>query len=455
MRKPTPGALMAILIFLGVLMFTEIVQASEYMVATWGNDSSGNGRVTTPWKTIQFAVDQLQSGDILLVEEGDYRGFVVRRSGTVQAPITIKAKGGGVNIVTDSGTGDDPEERITVNNSNYVIIDGFNVPGDHTSGNGIGAHGATVSKPMQGIVFRNNTVHDVGSGNTYGNTCIYVSNANGAIVENNTVYNCGEHGVYIANAGAKNSIVRGNRIYDTGTNGIHANGDKSIGGDGLLTGLVFSDNIIYGVGQNAINMDGVQDSLISNNLLYRNDKHGVAGYQIDGAAGPQNITIVNNTIDDNNDWAVRFSEDKGGHIIFNNILLSQLGSIRSNSSSAASTYLADYNISSNRYSTDGGGTVRSLDNWQSLTSQDMHSFIGTASQLFTNAGNGDYTLKDGVVAIDSGIASLGGVAAPGVSINGVNRPAGLAYDVGAYEWGTGLVNPLPAPTGLKVWIVPE
>jgi parallel beta-helix repeat protein len=442
-----------ILVILSVIVLMGTVNAAEYWVATTGNDKSGVGSEPLPWGTIQYGVDQLDPGDILLVRDGNYQGFLVRRNGTAINPITIKAANNSVYITSDSGIGDDFEERITINNSSYVIIDGFNIPGDHTAGNGIGAHGAKPSSPMYGIIIRNNTVHDIGSGTAYGNTGIYVSHTNGALIENNTIYNSGEHGIYVANAGAKNTIVRGNRIYSNGTNGIHMNGDLSTGGDGSLTGLLLTNNIIYDNGQNGINMDGVQDSTISNNIVYKNARHGVAIYRIDGAAGPKNITIVNNTFDSNNDWAVRFSEDQGGHTIFNNILLSRLGSIRTNSNTVASTYSSNYNISSNKYSTNGGETTISLATWQTNTSNDLHSIDTTADENFNNELDGDYTLKNGAPAINVGTAHLDGVAAPTVDISGVSRPVGIAHDIGAHEWVSTQETPIQAPTGFKVWLI--
>ena len=39
------------------------------------------------------------------------------------------------------------------------------------------------------------------------------------------------------------------------------------------------------------------------------------------------------------------------------------------------------------------------------------------------------------VAVDKGIASLGGMAAPTTDVLGAPRPAGAGYDIGAYEFG--------------------
>ena len=50
--------------------------------------------------------------------------------------------------------------------------------------------------------------------------------------------------------------------------GIHINGDISEGGVGLVTHALIEGNRIYNNGQNGINADGLQSSVIQNNLIY-------------------------------------------------------------------------------------------------------------------------------------------------------------------------------------------
>jgi len=417
--------------------------AATYYVSNTGSNSN-SGNISSPWLTIQFGVDRLNAGDTLLIENGNYNGFLVTRGGTSTARITIQANGDAVNIISDSGIGDDPNEFITINNSSYITIDGFNIAGDHTRGNGFGTHGATPSNPMHGLIIKNNTIFNAGSSSSPGNTCLYVSNASETLLENNSLYGCSEHGIYIANAGAKNVIVRHNKIYNNGVEGIHNNGDRFSGGDGLITGLVISHNEIFNNGQSAISMDGVQDSMISNNLIYNNARHGIGGYAIDGSAGPKNLIIVNNTFNANSSFAVRFSEDEGNHIIFNNILLSNAGSIRSDSITAASSYISDYNITTNNFSTNSGNTIIDLQQWNQINQQDGNSFIDTANNLFTDHNNDDYSLSNNSTAINSGINSIASTSAPDNDYKETTRPQGKYFDIGAYE----LAVP-PAPTGVN------
>ena len=62
----------------------------------------------------------------------------------------------------------------------------------------------------------------------------------------------------------------------------------SQGGSGITRGALIEDNVIYDNGFSggaAINLDGVQQSRIQNNLLYGNHATGIALFRQDGAAG--------------------------------------------------------------------------------------------------------------------------------------------------------------------------
>ncbi len=134
---------------------------------------------------------------------------------------------------------------------------------------------------------------------------LYLSELESSLVEGNTVTNVGTggvtetgHGMYLANAGSDNTVVRGN-TFDSPNNtwgeAMHINGDSSVGGDGLIKNLLIENNRIGGF-NNGMSLDGVQSSVIRNNLIIDTHHHGIRGYQIDGASGPSALVIVNNTI---------------------------------------------------------------------------------------------------------------------------------------------------------------
>lgn len=81
----------------------------------------------------------------------------------------------------------------------------------------------------------------------------------------------------------------------------------------------------------------------------------------------------------------------------------------------------------------GQETLLSLAAWQSATGQDTNSSQASPAQLFLNMAGNDYHLQAGTAAIDNGLASFQGAAAPTLDLDGQPRPFGNGFDIGAYE----------------------
>jgi parallel beta-helix repeat protein len=385
----------------------------------------GSGQEYT---TIQAAVTAAQAGDTVWVFDGTYQGFQVTRSGTAAAPIVIRAVGTGAVISTASSTSD----GVFLSNVSYVTIQGFviqNMPQRCVS-----ARNGSPTSPMKGLTIVGNSCTNAGREG------FYLSQASASLVQGNTITNTGMdgadrgHGIYLANAGSDNTTLKGNRI--SGMNapdsaGIHMNGDLSVGGDGLISGVTIEGNVIFNGEQNGISMDGVQDSTIQNNLIYGIARNAIRGFDEDAAAGPKNLHIVNNTLIGGSGWAVKLSEDLGGHVVFNNILLSSSSGALC---IAATGTTSDYNAVVDRMSSNNESSVVSLSSWRSATGNDSHSFVSSSSALFVSGGTSDYHLKSGAPAIDAGTASLASVAAPSTDVTGLSRPRGSKLDIGAYEY---------------------
>ncbi|MBO9610494.1 MAG: carbohydrate-binding cenc domain protein, partial [Paenibacillaceae bacterium] len=97
--------LAGVLCLLGLMLADRSAEAAgnTYYVATTGNDTTGNGTIGNPWRTIQKAASLMAAGDTCIIRAGTYRETVTpANSGTAGNPITFKAYTG--ETVTINGT---------------------------------------------------------------------------------------------------------------------------------------------------------------------------------------------------------------------------------------------------------------------------------------------------------------------------------------------------------------
>jgi parallel beta-helix repeat protein len=405
--------------------------AQTYYVAMGGDDGN-DGSAGTPWATLQHAVDSIAPGDTIMVRAGEYQGCRIEQSGTASAWMTLQAEPGATVRVTSPGPNNQHESNVEVETWEgdgivaYWVIQGLEVSG--ASRYGIDVRGS------HDIAIRYNRVHD--NGLSTGRTGIFLAFVDDAVIEFNESYNNGEHGIYCSNSGDW-PVVRGNVLHHNAGCGVHMNGDVSMGGDGTISHALVERNVIYEngtAGGAAINMDGVEDSIVRNNLLHGNHAGGIAIFQQDGAICSRSNLILNNTIVMPADgrWAVNIAKvDCVGNVLLNNILLTYhpwRGSITIPAGLAGGLQ-SDFNIVMDRFSADGDSTVITLAEWQAL-GYDTHSFTSTTDLLFVNEVGADYRLLPGCPAVDAGV-TLGDNHD---DLTGAPRPWGPAYDIGAYEY---------------------
>jgi parallel beta-helix repeat protein len=405
---------------------------SVYYVAPGGSNSNA-GTSASPWGTLQHAANTLQAGDQVIVRAGNYAGFNQSRDGTAASPIRFTAESG-VTINSPNPSGPHAgQDGINIEGGDYIIVEGFKVVNMPRAGIRVVTN--------TGVVVRNNNCDNNGR---WG---ILTGFAENVTIENNvTSRSQAEHGIYVSNS-ADNPIVRGNTSFSNRGCGIHMNSDASAGGDGVITGALIENNIIYdnGVGGgSAINMDGVSNSIVRNNVLYNNHATGIALYRIDGTHGAWNNVIVNNTVRVAADgrWALLINNGSTGNTVFNNILLND-GTYRGSmsvSQDSLSGLKSNYNVVMDRFTTDDGNTRLTLAQWQA-TGRDLNSIIATPALLFVNPSGNDYHLLATSPAKDLGTASFNNASAPSSDRDGVTRPSGPSHDIGSYELNQGPVEP--------------
>jgi hypothetical protein len=389
-------------------------QCDTYNPAT-RNCGSGSA---SAYLTIAGAAAVVQPGDTVLIQPGTYAGGVtVDTSGTASAPIMFKAKSAGV-VIEGSGA---ERDAFFITGADYIVVEGLTI--QHATRAGVridDAHHVTV----RNCTFANN-----------GKWGLFTDFSDYTTVEDSEAYgSVDEHGIYISNS-SDSPTIRGNRLHHNHGCGLHMNGDINMGDDGIIAYAVVENNIVYenGLGGGSgINMDGVTDSVVRNNLLYNNHASGISLFQEDGGSSSQHNRVLNNTIIMPADgrWALNIPDTNNK--LFNNIVINNhpyRGSILISTPTSAE-FESDYNVVMDRFAADGeGDTILSLVEWNAL-GYDQHSFIADPSQLFVDAVANNYHLKTGSLAIDQGTA-LGDVT---TDLEGMPRPVGVGYDIGAYEF---------------------
>lgn len=397
--------------------------ATQFYVSTSGLDTNA-GTTNSPWKTLQHAANLVGPGDRVTVRAGNYTGFYLSASGTAAAPIEFFAE---PNVLINQRNATTPD-GINLERASYIVIDGFSVTGMTRAGV------RSVGVPSDFAKFV--TIRNVTATNN-GNWGIFTGHVDDLLIESNhTSGSINEHGIYVSNSGDR-PVIRNNESFNNRANGIHMNGDKSQGGDGIISGALVSGNRIYnnGVGGGSgINMDGVQYSRIENNLLYNNHASGISLYKIDGGAGSIGNVVVNNTVyvPDDARWALNIQNSSTGNVARNNIFPNadpDHGAIDISADSLAG-FVSDYNVVEPRFTTNGG-SITSLANWRTLTGNDIHSLIADPAALFVNPTSGNYHLRNSSPAINAGTS----ISASAADLEGLPRPAGGMYDIGAFEFG--------------------
>jgi parallel beta-helix repeat protein len=405
---------------------------NTFHVAASGDDDN-DGSPARPFRQIRRALAAAGPGDTVLVADGDYLGFdLTNVNGTAAAPLVVRATGANANVLPTTDRADN-RDTIHVSFSTHVVVEGLRSANANRAAMRVNqSHHVTV----RGCVFGNNA--------RWG---LFTNHSDDLLIENNECFGSGlEHGIYVSNSGDR-PVVRGNRLHDNRGAGVQLNADLSAGGDGIISGALIERNVVYNNGAGgggAINLDGVHDSVVRNNLLYNNHSTGITNFRQDGAEGPRGMQILHNTIDMPADgrWALLFNSTTGRSVVRNNVLYNRhpfRGGLLFTSAADAANTDSDYNVL-DRVSTDDGSTRLTLAQWRAQ-GRDPHSLSATPVALFADDAARDYRLKAGSPAVNAG-ETLAGVAA---DIEGRARPLSSSSDIGCYEFAAAGANPIDDP----------
>jgi VCBS repeat-containing protein len=365
----------------------EIYDYILYYVSPSGSDSN-NGKVNAPLRTIQRAADSVNSGDTVIVKDGTYTvssGEIVvnmTSSGTSDQWITFKSENKWGAVIN----GNNNAINYCINfedTAQYIRVEDFEITG-------CSKQGINSNQGADFIYVYGNHIHDNGK--------IYTGDTSG---HNGTFINCDsrywtfDSNVYHHNGrlhgGYPNELDHDHGLYIVGSNTTVVN------------------NIFYTHDSGwAIQVAGAYGASCGNNITIFNNTFSDANPARNGHivlwGDSFNVSIQNNIFYEPNDSAIRFNqEDNYDVIVRNNLVYPDIDIILDNSYT----------------STSHPGIVLS----ENIVNQDPG---------FKNAASRDYHLQSGSPAIDAGL--------PAVlkDIEGTSRPQGSGYDIGAYEYASGM-----------------
>jgi nitrous oxidase accessory protein NosD len=412
------------------------------------------GSETQPWLTIQHAADSVAAGDTVLIKTGTYiEQVVVSATGAENAWITLKADAGAVVTVDGSSVVLDPHEGlITVMGAAYVRLAGLRV--EHAGPNGTNtgiditdsthidvednrtedtaSSGIMVWSSSDVTVESNEIVLACNAGAASENECLTVGESTRVEITNNHVHHGNQvrgEGIDVKD-GSSHATVRGNHVHDVMSVGIYVDAWDKATHDIEVMG-----NLVHDVSGDAFSVGSEEGGQLdrirfTNNIGYNCQWTGISVHSCCIANHPvSDVEIVNNTFVANGveDWGggIFVENDQAtGVVIRNNIVSGNLSFQIGLEVANTSGITVDHNL---------------IDGYRGYDGETRGDDFQEGDPLFANAASHDYHLMTGSPAIDNGSSVLGS----SWDYDGVVRPQGAGFDIGAFEFQTSLPPPGP------------
>jgi parallel beta-helix repeat protein len=385
--------------------------AATYYVAKTGSDSkscTSAQATSSPKLTIKSGLNCLKAGDTLSIRAGTYNEVINSQSQTVppgtswDSPVTITAYSG--ETVTLRPSSGYAAIQVVGNDSKYIIFNRLIIDGINTSDFAVSLDGLNQSGAGY-IRFTNCEIRNAPrSGVLTGRK----SNFN-KFIDCNIHDNGREHvsyGVYIQSS---NNLIEGGKIHHNSGYGVHVyNGHE---------GQRANDNIVrrtraYNNSTREPDQAGILIGSGDGNMAYNNIAYGQRVGIMVGFNGSTNSKVYNNTVYNNSFYGIHIRASSSSAIVKNNITYSN------------------------------GTNIQNYAGSKTIQSKNL-----TTNPSFTNASEGNFTLRSGSEAINAG-TTLSQVSD---DFKGTPRPQGGSFDIGAYEYGASqTASSLSAPTNLQL-----
>lgn len=465
--------------------------ATYYVSDATGNDTTGDGSVGNPWKTIQKAVDTVVAGDTILVKAGTYaENVVITTSGTSNNYITLRNYQSDLVTILPPVLTSSREDTGISTNADYIRIKGFRIVGGNT--------GIRAADDSNNVIIEDNFVSGYGNkgggieigGQVTGDAFSTASNVQYVTLQNNTIHvtfvQTADRGAIVSVNNKGGHVIRYNTIDFKHTGASDHGEDCILHIENTQYDDAFKDTDIYGNTCTGATDDGIE--LDGNNVNLRVWDNFIENPNVGISIAPSVLGptyIFRNTVRDLIDhWSpcIGIKEGRGGegHVFFYHNTFFLRGAkcmgesfayadaggdpagdnvyLKNNIFYFAERYLstesdpvveADYNL---LFDEDGGELGKYHGNsFQDVpelrTDQSFEQNGLEADPLFLDPPNDNFCLQPTSPAKDAGVVIQG--------FNDASSTwafAGAAPDIGAFEFGATETDPPVrsngAPTGL-------
>jgi hypothetical protein len=412
--------------------------------------------LTVPTGTNTIDGAALQAGHVVCLSPGNRSALTIRNvRGQLGNPVIIKNSGGTVNInnsgyagiliensqhlrITGSGTSSNcgvqfaegaQECGIKIDSSSagtggrgisggsrteYVEVDHIEIGNTGETGIGIKTDAARSEFTQHNTYIHHNYIHDTtideGSEGMYIGATEWeqgqLPELMGVDISYNLVSRTGWDGIQVGSA-VQNCKIHHNKILQDSQNNVASQKSGIMNNRGSACDI-YNNYLSGGLADYGIYVQGIGGNKIYNNVIANRPTNGGSGMKISTGQNTSNsIYVWNNTIYNMAGIGIDFSNTRGSdNQIINNLV------IKTGTAIAAGIARTSNNINTNN--------------------EDEAAFV--------NAGAGNFALGNISNAIN-----VGAVVPINFDFLDNGRPAGAAYDVGAYEYG-GTTGPTPAPT---------
>lgn len=253
---------------------------TNFYVATTGNNTN-SGSLSSPWKTIQYGLNQLPANGILNVFPGTYLEKVT----IAKSNITLKNYSATLPVIDATGI-TTQDAILAINNKSNITIDGIELQNNIQNT----AQGILVEGSGDNIIIKNCKIHDIH----------FSSNVNAAVNEN-----VNAQGIIVFGTNGTTAItnlkIQNNELYN-----CRLGYSEGIAVNGNVNGFEVSNNNVHNLTNIGIDIIGHEGTCpipandqARNGLVKNNTAHDcIAAYSTSGGIyvdGGKNITVENNT----------------------------------------------------------------------------------------------------------------------------------------------------------------